>query len=100
MLIIGGSGILRNIFTGFQSLFNTQRLVQEGYAQSQGEAFAIPHRDRFLLLVSSPKHMEELAVESTRKHSKLSSQGIMADVNDLFLFLIFWGFRITFQLCN
>ncbi|RDL38407.1 uncharacterized protein BP5553_02747 [Venustampulla echinocandica] len=46
---------------------------------AEGKPFATPHRDRFLLLVSTPEQIEELAVESTRKHSKLSSQGIMVD---------------------
>jgi hypothetical protein len=70
-----------NRITGLKSLFDTRGLVASGYAEAQGNPFAIPHRERYLVCVSNPEQIEELAVESTRKHSKFSSQGIMLDVS-------------------
>jgi hypothetical protein len=87
-------------FDWIEEHFYTSSLVVKGYDLAREEPYAVPHRDRFLILVSSPKHIEELAVESTRKLSKLSAQGIMVDVSFNTTIIQSYGTIITKQTLN
>ncbi|THV54437.1 hypothetical protein BGAL_0026g00080 [Botrytis galanthina] len=75
--IISKPTLIGTSITSFQSIFKLGQLIDQGYARAGGKPFAVPRRDRYFVMVSSKKQIEEL---NDAPMNQLSARGVMYDV--------------------
>ncbi|KAA8577096.1 hypothetical protein EYC84_007101 [Monilinia fructicola] len=75
--IVSKPTLIGTSITSFQSIFKLRELVDQGYVRARGKAFAVPRRDRYFVVVSSKKQIEEI---NDAPMNQLSARGVMYDV--------------------